>query len=118
MNVLIFFADRFKTLLHLFSLKQTPMKLKRRIYIITAIILLLLLPLIAMPFTNEVNWSVFDFVIAAILLFGTGFLCEVVLSNTKKIQYRFLFCGVLLLLLFLVWAELAVGIFGTPFAGS
>lgn len=94
------------------------MKAKRRFYIFTAIVLILLLPLIAMQFTGEVNWSLFDFGIAAILLFVTGFLCEVVLSSTKKIHYRFLFCGVLLLLLFLVWAELAVGIFGTPFAGS
>tara|TARA_R110002072_G_scaffold48716_16_gene133267 strand:+ start:10434 stop:10718 length:285 start_codon:yes stop_codon:yes gene_type:complete len=94
------------------------MKLKRRIYIITAIILLLLLPLIAMQFTEEVSWSLFDFGIAAFLLFGTGFLCEVVWSNVKTRKNQILLCGALLFLLFIIWAELAVGVFGTPFAGS
>ncbi|MEX0995557.1 MAG: hypothetical protein WDZ45_00750 [Flavobacteriaceae bacterium] len=94
------------------------MKTKRRLLILITIVLILLTPLIAMQFTNEVNWSAFDFVIAALLLFGTGFLCEVILESTKKIQYRVLFFGILLVILFLVWAELAVGVFGTPFAGS
>jgi hypothetical protein len=36
----------------------------------------------------------------------------------KKTSHRIILCGLLLLALLLVWAELAVGIFGTPFAGS
>lgn len=94
------------------------MKFKRRIYIFTAIVFLLLLPLIAIQFTEQVNWSVFDFGIAALLLFGIGFLCEVMSSKIKTLKHKILFCGVLLLLLFIIWAELAVGVFGTPFAGS
>lgn len=79
---------------------------------------LLMIPLIAMQFTNEVNWDIFDFIVAGVLLLGTGLLCELVLRLVRSNQNRILLCGVLLLLLFLVWAELAVGIFGTRFAGS
>jgi len=94
------------------------MKLKRRHLIFAVIILLLLTPLIAMQFTTEVNWSFFDFAIAAFLLFGTAILCEFVLTKVKTIKNRIILCGALLFLLFIIWAELAVGIFGSPFAGS
>lgn len=87
-------------------------------YILLSVGLVLLVPLVAMPFTDEVNWSVFDFVIMGGLLLGTGLLCELVLRRFKSLQSRIFICGFVLLLLFLVWAELAVGIFGSPFAGS
>jgi hypothetical protein len=79
---------------------------------------LLLIPFIAMQFSSEVNWSPFDFAIMGILLFGTASLCELVLRRVKTLRSRILVCGAVLLLFFLVWAELAVGIFGTPLAGS
>lgn len=91
---------------------------KRLTGIIVTASLLLLIPFIAMQFTKEVNWSGADFVVAAILLFGTGLLCELILRKVKKTSYRILICGIILFVLFLVWAELAVGIFGTPFAGQ
>ena len=80
--------------------------------------LLLLIPFIAMQFTNEVKWSLFDFVVAGTLLLGTGLLCELVIRKVNKIEYRIVLCGALLVALLLIWLELAVGIFGTPFAGS
>ena len=79
---------------------------------------ILLLPLLAMQFTNEVKWSLADFVVAGALLFGTGLLCEFVLRKVKTTRHRILLCAVILVVLLLVWAELAVGLFGTPFAGS
>ncbi|MBK8495746.1 MAG: hypothetical protein IPL50_12610 [Chitinophagaceae bacterium] len=79
---------------------------------------LLLIPFIAMQFTAEVNWSLSDFVIAGTLLFGTGLLCEFVLRTFKKTGQRIAICAVVLVVLFIIWAELAVGIFGTPFAGN
>jgi hypothetical protein len=36
----------------------------------------------------------------------------------RNAQYRFVLGAVLAVALLLVWAELAVGIFGTPFAGT
>ncbi len=86
--------------------------------ILSAAGLLLLLPLVAMQFTNEVNWSVSDFMIAGILLFGTGGLIELTIRKINQVSLRVWVIFGILLVLFLVWAELAVGIFGTPFAGS
>jgi len=91
---------------------------KRLIGIVLTAALLLLIPLIAMQFTNGVNWSLFDFVVAGVLLLGTGLACELVLRKVKKIQHRVAICVTLLAVLFIIWAELAVGIFGTPFGGQ
>ena len=71
-----------------------------------------------MKFTNEVDWTLADFVIMGISLSGTGLLCELVMRKISNIKYRVIICGAILFLLFLIWAELAVGLFGTPFAGS
>jgi ABC-type Mn2+/Zn2+ transport system permease subunit len=94
------------------------MKNKRLIGILLTVVLLLLVPLIAMQFTNEVNWTLFDFLIAGILLLGTGLLCELVIRKVRKPEHRIAFCAVLLVAFLLIWIELAVGIFGTPFAGN
>lgn len=94
------------------------MKNKRLIGILITVGILLLIPFIAMQFTNEVAWSLFDFVVAAILLLGTGLLCELVLRKVNKTKHRLIICAIILALLVLTWMELAVGIFGTPIAGS
>ena len=92
-------------------------KLRIRIILVTTA-LILSIPLIAMQFTKEVNWTLSDFVIAAVLLLGTGLAIELVMRYVKTGLSRTILLVVILLLLFLTWAELAVGIFGTPFAGS
>jgi hypothetical protein len=81
-------------------------------------ILVLLMPLIAMQFSTNVNWDVFDFIIAGTLLFGTSLLLELVLRKINKKHYRVILFLIIISLLILTWIELAVGIFGTPFAGS
>ena len=94
------------------------MQNKRLTSIVLSVTLILLIPLIAMQFTGEVNWTLMDFVVMGVLLLGTGLLIELVLRKVKKTVHRIAICGVILLALTLIWAELAVGIFGTPFAGS
>ena len=79
---------------------------------------LLLIPLIAMQFTTEVNWNLMDFVVAGILLFGFGLLIEFALRKIKKFNFRILALVSIVVVFLLIWAELAVGIFGTPFSGS
>ena len=90
----------------------------RFIAILTIAAILLSVPAIAMQFTGEVKWNLFDFVVAGVLLFGTGLLCELALRLIQGLIPRAITLGLILLGLFLVWAELAVGIFGTRFAGS
>ncbi|HEY1164397.1 MAG TPA: hypothetical protein VGE90_04500 [Chitinophaga sp.] len=91
---------------------------KRLIGIVLTVVLILLIPLIAMQFTSEVDWSPFDFLVMGVLLLGTGLACEFVLRKVKKTGYRVAIVAGILVALLLIWAELAVGIFGTPFAGS
>ena len=81
-------------------------------------VLLLLLALLGNTFVEGWNWSVSDFLIAAVLLFGTVFFVNLVIRSKKKILSKLAICFVILFVLVLIWAELAVGIFGSPFAGS
>jgi hypothetical protein len=80
--------------------------------------LLLILPLVAMQFTSEVDWKPLDFVLAGFLLYGTALGIDTVQKRVKDKQKAVLYAGAILLVLFIIWAELAVGILGTPFAGS
>ena len=80
--------------------------------------LLLLIPLIAMQLTDEVNWSFFDFIIMSALLTITGLLIGIVVKKIKYYQYRKVFILIIVMMFFLIWAELGVGLFGTPFAGD
>lgn len=79
---------------------------------------LLLIPAIAMQFTNEVQWKIGDFIIAAVILFTvtTSLLLinQYVRSKWKKIGLLL----IVIILFILLWAELAVGIFDSPIAGS
>ena len=71
--------------------------------------LILLVPLVAMGFTEEVNWKLGDFLIMALLLFGAGSLFVYVCRRFPDMN-KFVI-GVMVTTLFLyVWAELAVGI--------
>jgi hypothetical protein len=79
---------------------------------------LLMVPAVAMRFTREVNWGPLDFVVAGILLAGIGSLYVLLTRKLRTVQQRRAIGGGLLLTLLLVWAELAVGIFGSPIAGS
>ena len=91
---------------------------KRLVTILTSTTALLIIPLIAMNFSNEVNWRFFDFVVAGILLIGTGLTFEFILRKMKSLRFKILFGISLLMVLILTWAELAVGILGTVIAGS
>lgn len=97
---------------------NTPALNKRVIGIMGVIGVILLLPLAAMQFSDEVNWNLFDFIVAGALLSIFGLAFELALRKAKDNANRIAIIGVLLVTLFLIWAELAVGIFGTPFAGN
>ncbi|MCE3076937.1 hypothetical protein [Chryseobacterium gwangjuense] len=69
-------------------------------------------------FVEGFNWSLPDFIIAGLLLFGTAFVINLVAHSQKTLLFKLIICGIVLLVLLLIWIELAVGIFGSPFAGS
>jgi len=87
------------------------LKNKTHTLIISVVALLLLTPLIAMQFTNEVNWDILDFIVAGILLLSTGLACNFIIQKVKNTKFRIAICLAIVGIPFLIWAELAVGIF-------
>lgn len=81
-------------------------------------LLLLLFPLVGTLVSNEVNWSFFDFIVMGILILSMSFGIKQVVMTTKNTNYRVLIIGMILVVFILIWVELAVGIFDTPFAGN
>lgn len=92
---------------------------KQKTTIIFAVpVFLMITAFFANLFVEGWNWSPFDFAMAAVLLFGTAFFINLVIRSKKPLLSKLMICFIILLLLSLIWIELAVGIFGTPFAGS
>ncbi|PRX48863.1 hypothetical protein [Salegentibacter salegens] len=94
------------------------MKTNRFLIILLIVGVLLLIPFIAMQFSDEVVWTVSDFIIMGILLLVTGMGIDLVLRKVSSSKNRLIIGGIILAVFFMIWAELAVGIFGSPFAGS
>ncbi|MCS0615050.1 hypothetical protein NX783_20120 [Massilia kyonggiensis] len=78
--------------------------------VLLATLAILLVPAVAMRFTNEVNWGPGDFLAAGALLAGTGLAYVLAKPRIAGRPGRLLLGGLLALGLLLVWAELAVGI--------
>jgi hypothetical protein len=75
--------------------------------------ILLLVPFVAMQFTDEVSWTASDFVIAAVILFGTGVAFLALKGRSRSIYYR-LAAGLAVIASFLLlWSNLAVGFIGS-----
>ena len=91
------------------------MQNKRLIIVFLVLSFLLLIPLIAMQFTDEVNWTIIDFVIAGGLLFGAGVISEIVLRKINSLNHKVGLVSAILIIVILIWIELAVGIFGSLF---
>lgn len=75
--------------------------------------LLLLLPLVAMQFADEVNWTAFDFAFMGALLGGVGLGMELAVRKTRSAQYRIAAGTALAATFLLVWINGAVGIIGS-----
>jgi hypothetical protein len=73
--------------------------------------LILLIPLIAMQFSSGVNWTLSDFLVAAVLLFGAGSLFVLSARKTRQTSKRVILGVLFAVALLYVWAELAVGVF-------
>jgi hypothetical protein len=73
---------------------------------------LLLIPLLAMHFTDEVNWDLADFLVAGALLFAAGFAWQLAAAVTGDGAYRAAMGIAIAAMLILVWGTLAVGIIG------
>ncbi len=80
-------------------------------YIAIITLSILAVPLLAMQFSSEVNWTLGDFIVMGILLFVSGLVWEFVRSRLNTPKAKLLAGVAVLFVLLYVWAELAVGIF-------
>ena len=74
------------------------------------IVSLLLLPLVAMQFTAEVDWDGLDFAVAGALLVGAGTAYELAARRFDS-RHRAVIGTALVVMVGLIWAQGAVGIF-------
>lgn len=84
-------------------------------------VFLLTLPLILMKFKIKIldpgggyeviNWSLFDFVVMGVLIFGTGSVFVLIARKIQKKSQRVALALIFLLGFLWFWAELAVGVF-------
>ncbi|MBA3678262.1 MAG: hypothetical protein H0W74_12815 [Sphingosinicella sp.] len=75
-------------------------------------LLLLLLPLVAMRFTNEVNWTASDFVFAALLFGSVGIAIELVFRKSGSLAYRLGGTIAVIAAFLTIWVNAAVGMIG------
>ena len=76
-------------------------------------VVLLLLPLAAMQFTDEVAWTAFDFLVFALMLACAGLVIEVTARMTGNRTYRAAVVVAVATAFLLFWITGAVGIIGS-----
>lgn len=74
---------------------------------------LLLLPLVAMQFTDEVDWDLADFVFAGVLVAGVCATYELAVRRTRNRTYRAAAAVALAAAFILLWGNAAVGVIGS-----
>lgn len=96
------------------ALKRVRRTIRRQIaYVGIATALLLMIPLVAMQFSDEVNWTGGDFVFAGTLLFGTGVTFVLIARQMDNLAYRAAVAVGVLAGLGVIWVNGAVGIIGS-----
>jgi hypothetical protein len=91
---------------------------KRLIIILLAATGVFLALAAAMRFTDNVSWTPFDFLVAGGLLLLATLTFEFFARRCGSAKSRVVVGIVIAAMLLVIWLELAVGIFGSPLAGS
>lgn len=89
------------------------MRTKSIIHLAFITAMLLAIPLVAMQFNREVNWTFSDFLAAGIVIFSTGLGYLALKSRSSSIYYRFGAGLAVVTMFMLVWSNMAVGFIGS-----
>ena len=90
----------------------------RTLILLISLLLLLLIPFVGMQYSNEVKWSLNDFIIMGLILLSFGIIINKIIYHVVSFNKSVILISTLIILFLLLWAELAVGLFNSPFAGS
>ncbi len=74
---------------------------------------LLLIPLIAMQVSAEVNWGLLDFAVMGALLFAAGFSFFWIIQGPTSLAHKAGIAGALGTTFLMIWANLGVGLIGS-----
>jgi hypothetical protein len=75
--------------------------------------LVLSVPLVAQQFTDEVNWSVADFLVMGVLIFSAGLSYVLITRYVTNIVHKAAIVMALGSTFLMIWANLAVGLIGS-----
>jgi len=75
------------------------------------IAVILAIPAVAMRFTDQVQWTAFDFFAMAVLLGGAALVYELALWKLPNPRHRLIAGAAVAAVVLIVWIEGAVGIF-------
>ena len=76
------------------------------------------MPLIGMQLSSEINWELFYFIVAVIIITVLILVVELIFRKVQSSKKRFWLVFLIWVLFIMIWVELAVGIFESPFAGT
>lgn len=72
----------------------------------------MLLPAVAMQFTEEVNWDAFDFIFAAVMFGSVGLVLELAVRSSRNFAFQFAVLLAVAATFLTIWINGAVGIIG------
>jgi|SRR5688572_21086457 len=81
--------------------------------VVLVTVLILMIPLVAMQFTDEVKWGLADFIIMGALIFSTGMGFILITRSSPNIAYKIAAALTFATAFLMVWANLAVGLIGS-----
>jgi hypothetical protein len=85
---------------------------KRLLFWAISVVLILMIPLVAMQFTGEVNWGILDFAVMGTGLMSIGLVYELIVRKSNQKTYRIAFGVAIAAIFLLFWINGAVGIIG------
>ena len=73
--------------------------------------MILIIPLVGTILSDQIDWGILDFLVMGIILLIVGMVLSVVSQKIKNPRKKLFYNLVIMLIFFLIWAELAVDIF-------
>ncbi len=98
--------NQFNSMMNRPTLNRGDIRTLYAIAVLTGFILMI--PLVAMQFTDEVVWHLGDFIVAGVLLSGAGVLYWQISRRLHKFSHKALAALTVLAVLLLVWGSLAL----------